>query len=558
MDRSRRMDTTVGTQNAHLGLFDRGTLGVLVLAGGLIALLGCQSDTSRPQQETEPQVQPELAEQKSGQALAKQYCSSCHRYPEPNLLDKTAWREHVLPPMGYMLGIYPGGERPDSLFESGRAGELVRQARIYPKTPQLSRSKWKRIVRFYTENAPEDPLPQKSPPNIELGLDQFEVRFPDFRMEPPLTTLVHIDTARSRVLVGDFKQDVSTLNILGRQGTVNNRLAVGSAPSSLHMRQGVPFVANMGEFMPSDRPNGRLIRLLQQEEGSSYDSYYTILDSLQRPAHFAASDLTGNGMTDVVVCEFGYHTGRLAWFENEGGGRFAEHVLMPKPGATRAYIRDLNDDDRPDIIAQMGQGDEGIDIYYNRGDGRFERERVLQFHPAYGSSYFELVDFNRDGHLDILYTNGDNGDYYPTLKRYHGVRIFMNDGSNEFEERYFFPLNGAYRAKAVDFDRDGDLDIAAIGFYPDFRDRPRESFVYLENRGDLSFDARTFEGYDRGRWLVLDTGDLTGDEAPDIVLGSFTGFQAIGDTTGLNKKWWKEGPSIAILENQHSSDHASE
>ena len=521
----------------------------LLFVGGLIVLMGCSSDPDPVQEEGDSPASTAPEQLKSGEALAKTHCGSCHLYPEPDLLDRTSWREHVLPPMGYMMGIYPDGERPDSLFESGRAGTRVREAGVYPKEPQLSRAKWERIARFYTENAPEDPLPQDNPPDIEMGLDQFDVRFPDFRLEPPLTSLVHIDTARSRIFVGDHKDDVATLNILNRRGEPTDMLAVGTAPSSLHMRQDVPFVANMGEFMPSDRANGRLVRLLQRKEESGYDSYYTILDSLQRPAHFAIEDLTGNGLTDVVVGEFGYHTGRLAWFENRGGGQFAEHVLMPKPGAVRTYVHDFNDDGRPDIIALMGQGDEGIDIYYNRGGGRFERERVLEFHPAYGSSYFELVDFNQDGHLDILYTNGDNGDYYPTLKRYHGVRIFINDGTNAFEERYFFPLNGAYRAKAEDFDQDGDLDIAAVSFYPDFRDRPRESFVYLENQGDLSFEARTFEGYDRGRWIVFDTGDLTGNGAPDIVLGSFTGFQAIGDTTGLNERWWTQGPSIAILEN---------
>lgn len=553
MNRLNAMATNGRMQNARCGVgLPAGGPSCLLLLGVLVVLLGCQSDTSRPPEDGEDTVSSPSVELKSGEALAKKYCGSCHRYPEPDLLDESSWRDHVLPPMGYMMGIYPEGERPDSLFEPGRAGEIVREAGVYPEDPQLSGAEWDRIVRFYTENAPDEPLPQDDPPDIELGLDEFEVRFPDFRLEPPLTSLVHIDAARSRIFVGDHKDDVATLNILDRRGEPTDVLAVGTAPSSLHMRQDVPFVANMGAFMPSDEPSGRLVRLLRRDGTSGYDSYYTILDSLQRPAHFAVADLTGNGMSDVVVCEFGYHTGQLAWFENEGGGEFAEHVLMPKPGAVRTYVHDFNDDGRPDIIALMGQGDEGVDIYYNRGGGRFERERVLQFHPAFGSSYFELVDFNGDGHLDILYANGDNGDYYPTLKRYHGVRIFMNDGKNAFEERYFFPLNGAYRAKAEDFDRDGDLDIAAVSFYPDFRDRPRESFVYLENQGGLSFEARTFRGYDRGRWIVFDTGDLTGNGAPDIVLGSFTGFQAIGDTTGLNETWWKEGPSIAILENVSS------
>ncbi len=535
--------------------------GSILLVGSMLlglCWLGCQNDTPRAESDTMTTSPADSARSSataavvpSSETLAKQHCGSCHQYPEPDLLDKTAWREHVLPPMGYMLGIYPGDERPDSLFESGRAGELVRAAGVYPAEPRLSRAKWERIVQFYTQNAPDTPLPPENLPDIERGLDQFEAHFPDFRIEPPLTSLVHIDTARGRIFVGDYKDDVATLNILNAKGEKIDMLAVGSAPSSLHMIQDVPFLANMGEFLPSDTPNGRLIRLLQRSQDTGFDSYYTILDGLQRPTHFAVADLNGDDADDVVVCEFGYHTGQLAWFANNNDGTFDEHVLMPKPGAVRTYVRDFNGDGRPDIITLMGQGEEGIDIYYNRGDGHFERERVLRFHPAYGSNYFELVDFNRDGHLDILYANGDNGDYYPTLKRYHGVRIFINDGSNAFEERYFFPLNGAYRAKAEDFDQDGDLDVAAISFYPDYKDRPEESFVYLENQGDLAFEARTFEGYDRGRWIVFDTGDLDRDGDADIVLGSFTAFTAVGDTSGLREKWWREGPSVAILENMH-------
>jgi hypothetical protein len=156
-----------------------------LVLGNLFVLLGCQSETTEPREQGEKEEAVRPAELKSGAALAKQYCSSCHLYPEPDLLDKTSWREHVLPPMGYMLGIYPNGERPDSLFESGRAGEIVREAGVYPTEPQLARAEWDRIEQFYLENAPEEPLPMEDPPEIELGLDQFEVRFPDFRVEPP-------------------------------------------------------------------------------------------------------------------------------------------------------------------------------------------------------------------------------------------------------------------------------------------------------------------------------------------------------------------------------------
>ena len=44
-------------------------------------------------------------------------------------------------------------------------------------------------------------------------------------------------------------------------------------------------------------------------------------------------------------------------------------------------------------------------------------------------------------------------------------------------------MYGAFGARAADFDNDGDLDIAAISFYPDFEIEKRESFVYLQNNG---------------------------------------------------------------------------
>ena len=44
----------------------------------------------------------------------------------------------------------------------------------------------------------------------------------------------------------------------------------------------------------------------------------------------------------------------------------------------------------------------------------------------------------------------------------------MNDGKNNFREAWFFPLNGAYKAVAPDFNKDGNMDIAAISYFPDY------------------------------------------------------------------------------------------
>lgn len=106
-------------------------------------------------------------------------------------------------------------------------------------------------------------------------------------------------------------------------------------------------------------------------------------------------------------------------------------------------------------MALFGQGDEGIFNYYNQGEGKFKEEPVLRFPPSYGSSFFDLTNINEDGFVDIIYSAGDNADYPPVVKPYHGIRIYLNDQQNHF----FYSLPGAHQAIPADFDQDGDQDI---------------------------------------------------------------------------------------------------
>lgn len=102
---------------------------------------------------------------------------------------------------------------------------------------------------------------------------------------------------------------------------------------------------------------------------------------------------------------------------------------------------------------------------------------------------------------------------------------------------------------AVDFDGDGDPDIAAISFFPDYDKSPEESLAFLENQGGLKFTAHTFPDCYRDRWLTMDSGDLDRDGDADVVLGGVykTPFRA---TEALLQRWQKEGPSLLILRNQ--------
>lgn len=505
----------------------------------LLLLLGaCNQDIQSNNTETDTEKAPSPADL-SGFELAQIHCSSCHDFPEPELLDRNTWSEYVLPRMGYRLGIYPNDSIRATLIEEGPGGNIVEEANIYPRTTLLGPDLWEKIQQYYLDNAPQT-LPGIPAKNLNENLTLFKYKPANYRLSPPSVTLAHFSDA-GPIYVGDA--NTKAIYQFSPEFQLQNAANVREGAVWLQESESSLYVTVMGSFSPTDAPNGLLLELPKVPSRKAK----VLLGNLQRPVHSVVADLNGDGRQDIVTCEFAKWTGALSWWEQMENGSYSRTMLRDQPGAIKAYVRDMNADNLPDIIALFGQGDEGIWIFYNEGNGSFREEKVITFESTYGSCYFNLFDYNGDDHPDLIYAAGDNADYPPLYKPYHGIRIFENDGNNRFKEVLFYQMNGAYAAIPSDFDQDGDMDIAAISFFPNFSRSKKEGFIFLENQGNMTFEAYTFPQVDKGRWIVMDAGDPDQDGDTDLILGSLA-FEVV-PAMGLVQQWVNDGIPFVVLEN---------
>lgn len=486
----------------------------------------------------------------NGKELAHIHCASCHVFVKPELLPTASWRNDVLPAMGNRLGIYNGKQQPDSIFGSLRNSLNVKMANVFPEKPLLAKADWQKIVDYYLENSPEIVLPPKRNTAIKKTLKYFKYKAAAFADKPALTAMVKILPDKKGLVFSDSKRNNNRLTFLNSDLKKDYSLLLKNTAIHYHEKADTVFLTTIGRnIFPNDLLDGAVQQLTFDSNGDPIKPQTLLISNLQRPVNMAYGDLNADGYEDILACEYGDLTGKLIWYENMHNGTYHAHLLKNAPGAIKVIIKDYNADGFNDIFVLMAQGNEGVFYFENTGKGDFKEKQLLSFSPLNGSQSIELADFNNDGFEDILYVCGDNADKTPFLKEYHGSYIFLNDGSLNFEQAFFYHQNGAYKAIPNDYDLDGDIDIAAISFFPDYLNTPEESFVYLENKGNLTFEASSFAEATNGRWIVMDAGDIDADGDIDLALGSFVQFLAKGDTTGLSKRWLTESPSIIILEN---------
>jgi hypothetical protein len=246
---------------------------------------------------------------------------------------------------------------------------------------------------------------------------------------------------------------------------------------------GKPDLAFVNNTGPENAPTGSDVGILINNGAGGFNSVVnTPLSTVA--TELTAADVNGDGKLDVVVPLYGVCSGgscsapgsAVAVLLGNGDGTLTAGTTFNLVNGANTYfnpyhaaVGDLNGDGKADLavtIQNVKGVNQGIAVALGNGDGTFQTPTLLPsspqnplFVPPPVPGYVKIADLNRDGHMDLVYTNAVAGSV--------GVMYGVGDGT--FYTPVDFPANRwAWDFALVDVNGDGALDVVASGFEQSF------------------------------------------------------------------------------------------
>ena len=215
----------------------------------------------------------------------------------------------------------------------------------------------------------------------------------------------------------------------------------------------------------------------------------------------ASGDFDDDQKSDWAFLVTGENTSLEVWLAADPSQAAA---TLPTPGAERLLIADLDNDGHLDLLAF---GADVVHLLRGQPDGKFEAATESFGLQASGATAGTVLDFDIEGDLDLALFGG----------RSAGGELYRNAlrGPLEAVGSRTLPANGPKSirdAKASDLDRDGDVDLILAH---------DGGLIWLDNLRQGQFVDRTAEGgltdAKAARFVV--SSDLDNDGLPDLVAG---------------------------------------
>ncbi len=231
---------------------------------------------------------------------------------------------------------------------------------------------------------------------------------------------------------------------------------------------------------------------------TGFDAGFTVGSD---PHALASGDLTGNGITDLLV---GDPADDVEVWLGDGHGNFTpDGTVHPGIDVTMLQLVDLTGNGKLDMVG----GDNSNHVLFvamGNGDGTFQTP--ITWTAIDGDQSMAIADMNGDGRPDVVLGIPD------------GVAVFLNDGTGNIFDNgtyYFFAHNfdSIGGLTVGDFNGDGHPDVAVTDY------EGKGVYIYLNNGdGTLATPTRYNNPIAADSGGIV-TGDFNNDGKLDLVVG---------------------------------------
>jgi hypothetical protein len=163
-------------------------------------------------------------------------------------------------------------------------------------------------------------------------------------------------------------------------------------------------------------------------------------------------DFNGDGSVDLVITRV-IAPSAVVVLLNDGTGNFDRVIDADEVGASTLAAGDFNGDGLADIVTG-----EGSAVRVQLSEGHAFTEPVTYGAGTSSMNQITVRDFNHDGHLDLLVTDG------PTSDNVANMGLLPGDGKGGFGPLLVLRAAKYDAAHVGDFNGDGQLDLLDNGF----------------------------------------------------------------------------------------------
>lgn len=244
--------------------------------------------------------------------------------------------------------------------------------------------------------------------------------------------------------------------------------------------------------------------------GVFIDGSSALPDSSSYDFSVAAGDFDGDGDADLMIA---VHQGPSRVLENDGGNFTVKAGAFPAlvTRATDAHAVDVDKDGDLDIV--LASNMQPIRVFKNDGTGTFTLSgSFLSTNDTY-TYRIAVADFDGDGYPDIYMGNSGLNSASKGQNR-----LLINDTSGAFKEATVGSIpdrdDDTIGIVALDFDKDGDLDVFTANFGSPHR------LLVNDGQGTFSDQTDSFLPALLSYGTCAVSADFNGDGFADIFLGN--------------------------------------